>query len=101
MNKRHELKTLPAILEGGLYDGETRDFDTRQIAKLSLGVFRLPHWMIVEHYDRTIFVDRQTGRTIFRYTGTTEANFPQQPKPWLMRLLIWLGLHQPQVNVYE
>ena len=62
------LNRLEVLYEGGLLDGKTADFPTRDVSSVVVGVHRRNQHLF-ETYKRTISLDIRSGRTIFRWAG--------------------------------
>ena len=64
------LTALEVIYEGGSLHGKTADFPTRDLERFVVGVHRRTSH-VFESYERTIWVDIRSRRTIFGYAGRT------------------------------
>ena len=73
VEERRVLTDLEVIYEGGMLDGKTQNFPTRDLERVVVGL-HLPNWNFFETYERTICVDIRSHRTIFRYAGITSKS---------------------------
>ena len=67
---RRVLTTLKMVYEGGSFDGKTANFPTRDLCSVVVGRHR-GNWHFFETYERTIWVNLRSRRTIFRFVGGT------------------------------
>jgi hypothetical protein len=84
------LTDLEVIYEGGLLQGETADFPTRDLERVVVDLHRRNRHFF-ETYKRTICVDIRSRRTIFRYAGLTSKT---NNSSWWERLLAVVRIHK-------
>ena len=89
VEERRVLTDLEVIYEGGLLDGKTADFPTRDLEHVVAGVHG-GNWHSFETYERTICVDIRSRRTIFRYAGAVTSKTDNSS--WWERLLAELRI---------
>jgi hypothetical protein len=90
VEERRVLTDLEVIYEGGLLDGKTADFPTRDLEHVVAGVHG-GNWHSFETYERTICVDIRSRRTIFRYAGLV---WKLNNSTWRQRLLAVLRIRR-------
>jgi hypothetical protein len=91
VEERTVLTTLEVIYEGGSFHGKTADFSKRDFDRLVVGIHGR-NWHFLETYERTIYVDIRSRRTIFRYADLTSK--PNNSSCWWERLLAELHIRK-------
>jgi hypothetical protein len=87
---RRVLTTLKMIYEGGSFDGKTANFPTRDLCSVVVGRHQ-GNWHFFETYERTIWVNLRSQRTIFRRAGLAVKS---NNTNWWKRLLAALHVRK-------
>ena len=95
-SKGHQvLTTLKMIYEGGSLDGKTGNFPTRDVSRVVVGRHR-GNWHFFETYERTIWINLRSRRTIFRCAAlVVKSNNSCRWK----RLLAFLRIRKPKAII--
>jgi hypothetical protein len=90
--ERRVLTELKMIYEGGSLDGKTANLPTRDLSCVVVGLHR-GNCHFFETYQRTIWINVRTRRTIFRWAGLTVKSIKSNGS-WWKRLLVILGIRK-------